>query len=183
VGRGTRIAPGKRDLLVLDFVPANCRHQLLQAVDIFAHEGEAVVECARRIASEQSGAIALEQALEMARQEVEARQASVEYQLKQRDPFAAAGLDVEALLQRRSAGDPPSEEQAAYLRRAGLAAAQLARLSSRQAEELREQLRERKAVGLCTPKQAHQLAAHGIDARDMYYDEAKALLGDLRRRG
>ena len=26
VGRGTRIAPEKRDLLVLDFVPQNCRH-------------------------------------------------------------------------------------------------------------------------------------------------------------
>ncbi len=36
VGRGTRIAPGKQDLLVLDFVPANCRHSLAQAVDIFA---------------------------------------------------------------------------------------------------------------------------------------------------
>ncbi|MCP5065996.1 MAG: DEAD/DEAH box helicase, partial [bacterium] len=33
VGRGTRIAPGKKDLLVLDFVPGNCRHSLIQAVD------------------------------------------------------------------------------------------------------------------------------------------------------
>ena len=36
VGRGTRICDGKHDLLVLDFVPGNCRHSLAQAVDIFA---------------------------------------------------------------------------------------------------------------------------------------------------
>ena len=41
---------------------------------------------------------------------------------------------------------------------------------------MREKLLERKAVGLCTPKQAQQLVAIGIDPRDLYYDEAKAML-------
>ena len=49
-------------------------------------------------------------------------------------------------------------------------------LDERQADALREKLLERKAVGLCTPKQAQQLVAIGIDPRDLYYDEAKAML-------
>ena len=45
---------------------------------------------------------------------------------------------------------------------------------------LREELLDRKAVGLCTPKQAMQLVAHGIDPREMYYDAAKELLRELK---
>jgi len=185
VGRGTRIAPGKEDLLVLDFVPGNCRHQLVQSIDIFATADEEVVDRARQIAAQASAdgdAIALEQALELARQQIEARRASVEYQLLQRDPFAAVGLDVAALIRRWPHGTPATPEQIAYLKRAGLPHAQLAQLTSHHAELLREQLLERKAVGLCTPKQAHQLVAYGIDPQDMYYDEAKALLSSARKR-
>ena len=46
----------------------------------------------------------------------------------------------------------------------------------------KEELLERKAVGLCTPKQAKQLVAHGVDPREMYYDEAKELLRELKAR-
>ena len=51
VGRGTRISPGKEDLLVLDFLPGNCRHSLIQAVDIFATQDEEVAQRARAIAA------------------------------------------------------------------------------------------------------------------------------------
>jgi len=184
VGRGTRVASGKKDLLILDFVPSNCRHQLVQSVDIFAKDDDDVVEVARRIAQEQGEeglAIALEQVLELARQEVEARKASVEYQLMQRDPFAAVGLDVAAMIRRRPRGTVPTADQLKYLQNAGLSGVQVAQLTGAQAEELREQLLQRKAVGLCTPKQAHQLAAYGIDAAEMYHDEAKTMLRFIRK--
>ena len=183
VGRGTRIAPNKKDLLVLDFVPANCRHQLVLAIDIFARDDEAVVEAAKRIAaqaSEEGDAIALEQALELARQEVEAREASVEYQLMQRDPFAAVGYDVDAVIRRRGAGAPPTAEQQSYLKRVGLPAAQLAQFTANQAEDLCEHLRDRKAVGLCMPKQAQQLLVFGLDPEEMYFDQAKSILRYIR---
>jgi len=183
VGRGTRIAPGKTDVLVLDFVPANCRHSLIQAVDIFATADDEVVEAARRIAAERSEegeAIALEQALELARQVVEARRASVEYRLVRRDPFAAVGIDVDELIRRRR-GATASAEQRQYLVKAGLPADQAAQLDARQAEELRERLLERKAVGLCSPKQARQLGQLGIDGEHMFQDEAKAILAYARK--
>ena len=73
-------------------VPTNCRHSLAQAVDIFAASDPEVQDRARRIAAEVSAegqAIALERALELAQQEQEAQAASVAYQLRKRDPFAA----------------------------------------------------------------------------------------------
>jgi hypothetical protein len=36
-------------------------------------------------------------------------------------------------------------------------------------------------VGLCTPKQARQLSAWGIDAEHMFHDHAKALLRFIRQ--
>jgi hypothetical protein len=53
--------------------------------------------------------------------------------------------------------------------------------SSRQAEALRDVLRERKAVGLCTPKLAQELCALGIDPDGLYQDEAKQLLQQHKR--
>ena len=189
VGRGTRPAKGKRDLLVLDFVPRNCRHSLAQAVDIFAGGDDELMASARRIAAAASAAgeaIALELLMELAQQEQEAKQADVVYQLRRRDPFAAVGIDFTKYRRRPEGGERASAEQLAFFRKAGLPADEVAGLSLRQAEALREQLLERKAVGLCTPKQAKQLVEIGYDPRDMYYDQAKELLRDAkdkRRRG
>lgn len=179
VGRGTRIAPGKRDLLVLDFVPSHCRHSLAQAVDIFASANPEVQERARGIAAKVSAegqAIALERALELAQQEQEALEASVAYQLRRRDPFAAVGIDLSHYTRRSRGGERATDAQLQFFRRAGLPTDQVEQLSSHEAEALRESLLERKAVGLCTPKQARQLVDLGIDPRDLYFDEAKELL-------
>ena len=183
VGRGTRIAPGKTDLLVLDFVPVNCRHSLVQAVDIFGRDKEEVLERARLLAaqaSEEGEAIDIEKALELARQEQEAREADVTYQLMQRDPYASVGIDLESYARKARRGPAASPEQLAYIKKAGLPLELLAGLSSGDVEALREELLERKAVGLCTPKQAKQLLAMGLDPREIYYDQAKELLRDAK---
>lgn len=185
VGRGTRIAKGKKDLLVLDFVPVNCRHSLAQAVDIFASADPEVQERARRIAKERSAegeAIALELALELAQQEQEVQAATVAYQLKRRDPFAVVGIDLSHYRRRSHSGERATAAQLDFFRKAHLPAELVADLNAQQAEALREKLLERKAVGLCTPKQAQQLAALGIDPRDLYFDEAKALLKEHKVR-
>lgn len=183
VGRGTRIAPGKLDLLVLDFVPGNCRHALVQAVDIYGKDPEEVLERARKIAARESAAgnpVLLEEALELARQEQEVQDADVAYQLRKRDPFAAVGIDLDTYARRSRPGERATAQQLAYFKRAGLPTDSVASLSSREAEALREELLERRAVGLCTPKQARQLVGHGVDPRDLYFDEAKELLRELK---
>ncbi len=185
VGRGTRPAKGKHDLLVLDFVPSNCRHSLAQAVDIFAGGDDELLAMARRItaaASAAGEAIALELAMELAQQEREAQQTDVVYQLRQRDPFAVVGIDLGKHRRRHEDGERANAEQLEFFRRLGLPIDDVAKLSLRQAEALREQLLERKAVGLCTPKQAKQLVAMGVDPRDLYYDQAQELLREAKAR-
>lgn len=39
IGRGTRLAPGKEDCLILDFAPANTKHDLAKIVDIYDGKG------------------------------------------------------------------------------------------------------------------------------------------------
>ena len=183
VGRGTRIAPGKSDVVVLDFLPGNCRHSLVQAVDIFASEREEVRERARAIAAKASAegsAIALEEALELAQQEQEVQDADVAYQLRKRDPFAAVGIDLGRYAHRPQSGARATPDQLKTFKRAGLPTDTVAELSTAQAEALREELLDRKAVGLCTPKQAQKLVAHGIDPRELYYDEAADLIRELK---
>lgn len=186
VGRGTRLSPGKKDLLVLDFLPGNCRHSLVQAVDIFAAEREEVQEKARAIAARSSAEgnpIALEKALELAHQEQEVEDTDVVYQLQKRDPFAAIGMDLEGYVRRPKPGPRATSEQLTSFKRSGLPIDVLATLSADQVHELREQLLDRKAVGLCSPRQARKLVAHGIDPRELYGDEAKELLAQLKARG
>ena len=151
VGRGTRLSEGKRDLLVLDFVPINCRHSLAHAVDIFTSVDEEVREQARAVtkaASEEGEALALERVLELAQQAQEAREATVSYQLRERDPFQAVGIDVDFYVRRSRGGARATDKQRSYLEKAGLPKERAEQLSSRQAEAIQERLRERKAVGL-----------------------------------
>ena len=131
-------------------------------------------------ASADGEAMALELAMELAQQEREAQQASVVYQLRRRDPFAAVGIDLAKYRPRKSDGERASAEQLAFFRKAGLPVGEVAALSQRQAEALREQLLERKAVGLCTPKQAKALVELGYDPRDLYYDQAQELLREAK---
>lgn len=185
VGRGTRLSDGKRDLLVLDFVPGNCRHSLAQAVDIFASVDEEVRDRARRIAketSEEGQAIALEKALELAQQEQEAHEATVSYQLRERDPFQAVGIDVDYYVRRSRGGARATDKQRSYLEKAGLPLERVEQLSDRQAEAIQERLRERKAVGLCSPKLAQKVCALGVDPAEMPRDEAEELVRAHRAR-
>ena len=185
VGRGTRIAPGKEDLLVLDFIPANCRHTLVQAVDIFGRDKEEVLERARAFAaqaSEEGEAMSLERALELARQEQEAQEADVVYQLLRRDPYAAVGIDLQHIAKAPRRGGDPSPAQLTFIQKAGLPAELVEGYSNSQVEELREYLLDRKAVGLCSPKQAKNLLALGIDPRNVYRDEALELLREAKTR-
>ena len=186
VGRGTRLSEGKQDLLVLDFVPVNCRHSLAHAVDIFTSVDEEVREQARAIAkaaSEEGEALALERVLELAQQAQEAREATVSYQLRERDPFQAVGIDVDFYVRRSRGGARATDKQRSYLEKAGLPKERAEQLSSRQAEAIQERLRERKAVGLCLPKLAQKVCALGVDPAEMHRDEAEQLLREHREQG
>ena len=71
IGRGTRLAEGKHNLLVLDFCGNTGRHELVTAIDLFARPGDSakVIADAKEIASRDPEAMmAAHVALELARQ-------------------------------------------------------------------------------------------------------------------
>ena len=99
----------------------------------------------------------------------------------QRDPFAMVGIDATAIRRDWSGGVAATEEQVAWLRKAGVPVATIRGLSGRQAFELQERLLARRSAGMCTFKQALQLADFGIDPRNEYFDHASELLTVIRR--
>ncbi|MCA9002358.1 MAG: hypothetical protein KDB61_10555 [Planctomycetes bacterium] len=102
------------------------------------------------------------------------------YQLLRRDPYASVGIDLEHIARRPAHGGPPTERQLKTIQSAGLPAKLIENFSSSQVEDLREYLLDRKAVGLCTPRQAKQLLAIGGGPRHVYRDEALELLREAK---
>lgn len=194
VGRGTRLAPGKEDLLVLDFVGATTQHRLIGPADVLAGEkvdpdvraaaaqlreeydlGELdILEMARAFAEEQR-AVAAQQARVLA---------VVRYFATQIDPFLGTtlapaakpgqlALDIDA---------PMSERQRRRLR--GLGAEQVPEsMTSAAAARLIDALVARKKSGLCSLKAARRLAKRVPDATALTHIQAQKIFAYLRRAG
>lgn len=168
IGRGTRLAPGKADCLVLDLVPSNVGHELVCVVDLLA--GKTVSEAERQAmkdglvnyddvlaAVEKSEAKAKAKAEELARERRGANMvANVKYKSFVRDPFAILGLDTPAVTDGRKA----TKKQRAELIALGLD--EKFDVSAKAAPQIKKELMDRKRRGLCSLKQARELAKRGL---------------------
>lgn len=202
IGRGTRIAPGKKDLLVLDFVGNAGQHSLISALDVL--EGildDDTKKLARKLAED--GDLDILAALQMAEEELARRErlaearrrrqtARAKYGTRDVDPFKALSANARA---GRWGGIPPSEKQIAALRRFGLEfdEAELENgetsyllggspLDKGQASALLDKLVERVTEKLCTYKQARFLMARGLDP-DVTFDTARAIMDAISSNG
>ena len=189
IGRGTRIAPGKTDLVVMDFVHNASKHRLVHCVDIFQGDfSEPVVDSSIEVVEERAGhgdidgAIDVIEALDLGFEAYEERRERVLYELAARDPFAAVDIDVEAY-QTGAIAEPATEAQRALLERHGIKAKQMSALSKRQASTIIGRLLKRLDDGLCTPKQARTLAKSGIDGRNVTFEEAGAIIDRIAANG
>lgn len=185
VGRGTRLAPGKEDCLILNLAPSNTRHTLVSPVDIF--DGEELPE---DIAAEMQAAIdrgepvlkviaeaseaAKEREAKLARDRKRAHViADARYRIRQFDPFAELDLDTSPV---DSAGPRATDRQAEVLGRAGYADAR--GLSRTQARMLLDELTRRRQRGLCTVKQMRTLRKNGLRS-DLTFAEAREAIDAL----
>lgn len=177
VGRGTRLSPGKSSCLILDFAGNSDRLQLMTAVDIFAGDvPEDVLKIAKKKA--ETDPRDLPELIEEARVEVRGQ---VLYELIERDPFVGA---VDTLsLARSDDGTPATVEQKKRLLKDGFRASNVERLSFVQAEALLERVKDREARGLCTVRQARQIAKAGIDPEHVTKAVGNALTIELVRAG
>jgi superfamily II DNA or RNA helicase len=195
IGRGTRLHPGKTDLLVLDFVGNAGRHQLISALDVLDGPQDAAVKArAQRLmardpqldilgalgrASQELGEEARTAALEAARLREATRQrivARAETSLTEIDPFTMLGIRPRA---GRWGGVAMTEPQRAALLKAGIPAGELDR---GQASEVLDALAARREAGRCTLKQARLLARFGVSP-DVSFEEAGKAITAIKAAG
>ena len=170
VGRGTRIAPGKADCLILNLVPQS-RHSLVSPVDLMDGEPlpddvRAEVDFAIRNGEDVLSAVSRGEEVAKDRAEKRAREqrqsiavADARYTRREVDLFAEAiGLPMSE----RDADGPRATERQAQVLTNAAGFKDAANLSRREASRLLDELSRRRKAGLCTMKQARQLAKAGL---------------------
>lgn len=183
IGRGTRLAPGKDDLLVLDFRGNAGRHRLVSAVDALA--GREIDEQTRAEAEaliEADPQLDLLAAVDQAEAVVSNRAA--ELRLTAAAKFQAEAIDLFGTPEPSSAAwasDPATEAQRAFLVRHGFKPPEA--LTKGQASAIIETITERRRLGLATPKQVRLLARRGIDARAMTFGQAGEAISRIAANG
>lgn len=183
IGRGTRLAPGKTDLLVLDFEGNAGKHSLVCALDVLDGTDDEEVRKKARELIKADPQLDIMGALEGATHSVaEAKRrlalAKARYNAFDVDPFQVLGIHAPA---GRHAGAPPTPDQLAMLLGKGIDAEKLA-YDRGQAEAAIAALRARQREGLCTFKQAKVLARAGLNP-DVTFERASAAIDVLARNG
>ncbi|MEO1369313.1 MAG: helicase-related protein [Acidobacteriota bacterium] len=202
VGRGTRllgvtmeesVAAGKEDMLVLDFVGATGRHQLVSCLDIFDGNTDSAVR-RRAMQRAQSGDVLIQEALDGAAQEINDEERakalrSASYRsVDIRDPYTILGVRPRP---GRGGGRPATKTQLVDLARHNIpgAAAALKALEEgkplpasapdyHQAMETLRAIGVRRQQGLASVRQAGQLLRLGLNP-DAPADAAKAAMNKL----
>jgi superfamily II DNA or RNA helicase len=187
IGRGTRLAPGKENCLVLDFVGNAGRHKLVSAMDVLA--GRPLPPEIEEIAKEMAEAgmpvdeaieAAEKEAIEREKREQERRRqaarlkAEIAYRAQLVNPFSLFDLPS------GGAGPRATEKQLEYIRGMGVEISSTP--SRKEASELIDKLADRRRRGLCTYKQARTLAKHGLPT-DLSFPEAREALDAIAGNG
>lgn len=193
IGRGTRTASGKRDLLILDFVGNAGRHVLINAFDIL---GGADAEIQARIsaraeagadgcdvlaeirrAQEELAEFNRRQALEAARR---AREAHIEY--VEVDPFRRVYsiLKIRPVAGRMGGVEPTKEQIDLLYQYKVHQDIDVANLDRGQAAEILARIKERPRLGLCTYKQARVLLKYGYDP-DISFKQAGEIITEIAK--
>jgi superfamily II DNA or RNA helicase len=166
VGRGTRLHPGKKELLLLDFLWLSETHSLIRPAHLIATNDAEAKDISRQMAMGDGDLLAAKDDVDEARRCALAEQLArnrhrkgrlfdaLEFALSLRD---VATADFEPTM--RWHHEPVSEKQAARLERAGIDPT-TAR-SKGHAWVLIERLEERRALNLASAKQAYWLAKEG----------------------
>lgn len=189
-GRGTRTAPGKTDLLLLDFVGNAGKHALVSAVDILGgkYTDEALAAAKAAVAKEPGQDI--RQALDDAERALKAAaerklkaeealrrsraKANVAYQAVEIDPFRVLGVRDPGEYSSRFGDQPPTEAQLSALTRMKIPTPQ--GLTKNGASRLIGTAIKRRQENLCTFGQAKTLQKWGYDTTRITFDAASNLI-------
>ena len=190
VGRGTRLSPGKKDLLLLDFLWHTEKHDLCRPAHLICQNSELSSRVAEIIAEEsQAGPIDLLEAEGAAesnaqQEREEALRKLLEEQRKRKrqlvDPLQyemsignATAYEPDPMDLRQQA--PPSAAQLALLEKAGIFPDEVT--CAGQASKLLDTIAKRRAEGLTTPKQIRFLERVGFrEVGTWRFDDARHMI-------
>ena len=173
VGRGTRLSPGKTDLLLLDFLWMTDRHELCRPADLVC-EDRAVARQMTETLAESGCPEDIEEAAAQASEDVVAqREEALAKQLEEQRRKKAKLVDplqYEMSIQAEDLAGyvpafgweagPPSEQQTAALEKLGILPDAVE--SAGKAALLLDRLNKRRDEGLTTPKQIRCLEKYGF---------------------
>lgn len=196
VGRGTRLAPGKENLLLLDFLWHTERHELCRPAHLIASSPEVAKKMTENMAEDTEVEFSLLEAEEQAgkdvvaeREEALAKQLAEQRKKKRKlvDP-----LQFEMSIQAEDLADyvpsfgwemaPPSEKQLKALEKFGIYTEEIG--NAGKAGKLLDRLNKRKESGLTTPKQIRLLEGRGFRNVGMWkFEDASNLINRIAASG
>lgn len=196
VGRGTRLAPGKENLLLLDFLWHTERHELCRPAHLIASSPEVSKKMTENMAEDTEVEFSLLEAEEQAskdviaeREEALAKQLAEQRRKKRKlvDP-----LQFEMSIQAEDLADyvpsfgwemaPPSEKQLKALEKFGIYTEEIG--NAGKAGQLLDRLNKRKDSGLTTPKQIRLLEGRGFRNVGMWkFEDASNLINRIAASG
>lgn len=199
IGRGTRINPGKDDLLVLDFTTNTGRHDMVTAVNVLGEaDPERVIHIAEEILETEED-LPVDEALEQARNRYQEEVRRLEREAERRreegmrhgvrargsfrtfdadrDPLEILGVNVHQVraIAQRFGAKPISEKQRGVIEKAGLDVPE----EAAEARALVNTIIQRYKDNRCSFKQARVLSKSGIRT-DVSFQEASQLITALK---
>ncbi|MBP1044869.1 DEAD/DEAH box helicase family protein [Enterococcus sp. BWM-S5] len=195
VGRGTRLFPGKEELLLIDFLWHTERHELCHPAHLIAENVEVAKKMTENI--EKAGVpLDLEEAEVKAAEDVVAQReealAKQLEQMKKRKKKLVDPLQFEMSIQAEDLSSyvpafgwemgPPSDKQVKALEKMGILPDQIE--NAGKAAKLMERLEKRRAEGLATPKQIRLLERYGFGHVGTWrFDNARNLIDRIAANG
>lgn len=195
VGRGTRLSPGKTDLLLLDFLWMTDKHELCRPADLVCEDRTVARQMTEHLA-ETGCPEDIEEAAAQAREDVVAqREEALAKQLEEQRRKKAKLVDplqYEMSIQAEDLAGyvpafgweagPPSEQQTAALEKLGILPDAVE--SAGKASLLLERLNKRRDDGLTTPKQIRCLEKYGFQHVGTWsFEQAKHMIDRIAAQG
>lgn len=195
VGRGTRLSPGKSDLLLLDFLWMTDKHELCRPADLVCEDRAVARQMTENLAESGCPQDIEEAAVQASEDVVAQREEALAKQLEEQRRKKAKLVDplqYEMSIQAEDLAGyvpafgweagPPTEQQAAALEKLGILPD--AAESAGKASLLLDRLHKRRDEGLTTPKQIRCLEKYGFQHVGRWsFEQAKHMIDRIAASG
>jgi superfamily II DNA or RNA helicase len=189
VGRGTRIHPGKKDLLLLDFLWHTATHSLIKPASLIAKDEKEAIQIELRLGAAGGDLLEAQQLVNRDRDRALARAIRQHAELRARRVDILElelGLRLSGIADYEPTmlwhGEIPTEKQLAYIGRCGIDAQQIR--CKGEASSIIELLEKRRRLGLATFKQVRLMRRLGHERpHELTRSQAGVWIGErLRKR-